>query len=233
MNTWEKLTDTCDSTSGTILEFNKRYESSILAWEKPKETIFIKYQYYDKEENHFVFDLYQKESVITIPYDYSFNNEKLYIPKIKKGFYYSDLNFLNRPIAYIAHNPLRQWIRGITSCNYTLLNFTNYLQSGYWVSSPFSRTIYPILKQQKTQYNITLDVFNQCTKNNHVILNTDFLLTQNVNDLEGFSVFYHKYLVGTFITPTKFKINNTLFLQEFLEEKENWNFTFSIIYPND
>lgn len=231
MNIWEKLTDTQDNKKNTISEFVKRYEASILAWEKPSETIFIQFQYYNSDDDTFIFNTENLESTIIFPHDYSFINEKLYIPKIKKGFYYSNLENLNKPIAYIAHNPQRQWIRGIVEWNYTLVNFTQYLKFQEWLKLYFLKTIFTILKQQKAHYIIPHDVFEYCKQNNHVILNNDFLLTQNVNDVMGYSLFYHKYLVGTFIKPTSFKIENTLFLQEFLEAKETWNFDFSIIYP--
>lgn len=234
MNIWEKLTDTQGNTTETIKEFNKRYEGSILTWQRPDlSLIFLCYSYYDQDSNKFVFSKEGTDITISLKYDYPFKDENLFVTKIKKGFYYSDLDRLHQPIVYFTHVPQRQWIRGITSHNNKILDFTYFLNYTEERNYKFTKTIYNILRQQYTEYIIPKDVFSYCEKNNHVILNNDFLLTQNCKDLIGYSLFYHKYLVGTFITPTTFKVENTLFLQEFLEARETWPFTFSIEYPND
>lgn len=234
MNIWEKLTDTQGNTTDTIREFNKRYEGSILTWQRADLSLtFLYYSYYDQDSNRFIFSKEGVDDAVYLKYDYPFKDENLFVTKIKKGFYYSDLSRLPQPIVYFTHVPQRQWIRGITPHNIKLLDFTYYLINSEYKDYRFSKTIYNILRQQYTKYVIPIDVFSYCEKNNHVILNNDFLLTQNCKSLTGYSLFYHKYLVGTFVTPTTFKVENTLFLQEFLEAKETWPFTFSIEYQND
>lgn len=234
MNIWEKLTDTQNNKPETIKEFNKRYEGSILTWQRTDLSLtFLYYSYYDQDSNKFIFSKEGGDDTVSLKYDYPFKDENLFVTKIKKGFYYSDLSRLPQPIVYFTHVPQRQWIRGITPHNIKLLDFTYYLIHSEYKDYRFSKTIYNILRQQYTKYVIPTDVFSYCEKNNHVILNNDFLLTQNCKSLTGYSLFYHKYLVGTFVTPTTFKVENTLFLQEFLEAKETWPFTFSIEYPND
>ena len=56
MNIWEKLTDTQGNPTETIKEFNKRYEGSILTWQRADLSLtFLYYSYYDQDSNRFIF----------------------------------------------------------------------------------------------------------------------------------------------------------------------------------
>ena len=41
-------------------------------------------------------------------------------------------------------------------------------------------------------------IFKTCLDKNFTIINTNFLLTKSICSPEGFSLFYHKYLLGNF-----------------------------------
>lgn len=231
MNIWEKLTNTLNHKSETIKEFNRRYHDTILGVrdEETKICQFLKYRYYNEDNDKHLF--YDQEGLNRfIPHEdiSSFLYKKtIFIPRIEKGFFNS---YQNR-ILYITKTPTRQWRRGICEDNYKILNFSNCLNTGTNYKTVFYPDIYNILDQQYNNSNIIkkdFGMFEICEVQKHYRISKDFLLTQDVIYPEGYSLFFHKYLIGHFKKPNDLEVCTNIFFQEVLEELSTWDFKVKI-----
>lgn len=238
MNIWEKLTNTSNNKSETIKEFNRRYQDTILGIrnEETKKCKFLKYKYYNTDNNNHLFYTNSEASVYILHEDVSFTsfNKTIFIPKIEKGFYNS---FQNR-IVYITKTPKRQWRRGVCEDNYKILNFSSCLNTGTNYKTVFYPDIFYILEQQYNNNNIKetkrdLNIFEICETFKHHRISKDFLLTQNIIHPEGYSLFFHKYLVGHFKKPNELEICTNIFFQEILEEISTWNFRVNLKFKEE
>ena len=227
MNIWEKLTDTYDNKTETIREFSKRYENTYLAYHFENKIEYLNYKYFSTENNTFVFET-SYLNTIELDFDNLLKDYTIKIPKIEKGFYYTNYKMKPNFICYISRYPKRQWLRGVHEYNYKFMNFSSILKLEPTGISQTNKIILAALKQQNNKHQITNQIFKFCDQDKEYIINNNFLLTLNVKEPEGYSLFFHKFLIGTFKTESLFVVENSLFLQEFLEEKETWDLNFKM-----
>ena len=218
MNIWEKLTD----TSGIVninKEFEKRYFGTFLEWTKTSGEIVYTY-IYDKEETTYYFRL--KEGTI-VKFDICEDNPILNTINLKKGFYSTH----DDKIYYISQIPKRQWKRSLYIDNYKTNNFFDYFV--LLEHFPNRRTMFFSFLENKPIDIVDTKIFKTCLDKNFTIINTNFLLTKSICSPEGFSLFYHKYLLGNFNAEGNiFVLKDSPFIQEFIEESNKWCFNFNI-----
>lgn len=218
MNIWEKLTD----TSGIVninKEFEKRYFGTFLEWTKTSGEIVYTY-IYDKDETTYHFRL--KEGTI-VKFDICEDNPILNTINLKKGFY----STRDDKIYYISQIPKRQWKRSLYIDNYKTNNFFDYFV--FLDNFSNKRTMFFSFLENKPIDIVDTKIFKTCLDKNFTIINTNFLLTKSICSPEGFSLFYHKYLLGNFNAEGNiFVLKDSPFIQEFIEESNKWCFNFNI-----
>lgn len=233
MNIWEKLTNTHDNKVETLKEFNRRFYNTVLGFKdnKTNQYEFLRYKHYNEDLKTQQF-LDPNEQTISIPYEEISPQKIIFIPRLEKGFYKTKEN----KIIYVTKRSIRQWRRGICEDNYKLLNFSLCLTTGTNYKTVFYPDIYTILNlhyNNTTNIEKDLSLFKTCDVYRHCVINKDFLLTHSILLPEGYSLFFHKYLVGHFKTPTELTINSNIFFQEILEEIATWNFKINLKFKDN
>ena len=223
MNIWEKLTDT-SGIPNINREFDKRYFGTFL--KHKKESGEIEYLYvYDKENDTYYF---KNKKGLTFTYNICENNPEFFTVALKKGFYSNKLN----KVFYVSLLPKRQWKRSLYIDNYKIKNFFNYFIFTDTIIN--KRACFFSFLENEPILNVDKTIFQSCIDNNFTLINSDFLLTKSICFPEGFSLFYHKYLIGNFNEKgTIFWLEKSPFIQEFIEESNKWKFNFQLKHYND
>lgn len=223
MNIWEHLTD-INGVTNINKEFEKRYFDTFLGYkEKSGDT---KYFYvYDKEDETYHFR--DKEGNI-LKFDIKEDNPEFFPVGLKKGFYATRQN----KIFYVSLLPKRQWKRSLYIDNYRTVDFFNYFT--YIETTLNKRAAFFSFLENKPITHVDKTIFQICLDKNTTLINHNFLLTKSICFPEGFSLFYHKYLIGNFNEKgTIFWLEKSPFIQEFIEESNKWKFNFQLKHYND
>ena len=223
MNIWENLTD-AEGILNINKEFDKRYFGTFLGYKKTSEEIEYFYVY-DKDEETYHFR--NKEGLIH-KFNINEDNPEFFPVGLKRGFYSTK----NNRVYYVSLLPKRQWKRSLFIDNYRVIDFFNYFT---FVDNPLNkRTAFFSFLENKPISVVDKNIFQSCLDKHFTLINTNFLLIKSVSLPKGFSLFYHKYLIGNFDeTGTIFWLLKSPFIQEFIEESEKWSLTFKIKHYND
>jgi len=165
-----------------------------------KANKFIKVKHSKSNRNSY------KDDIVFVKY--------ITIPTVKQGLYNT-----SHGVHYVAHNPYRQYRKGLCSDRLSCVSLRDFLL-GAFPDNNYSRVIYDVLQNQQKTLPIG-DALREASCVGMAAINQDYAITLSTENADGFDLYYRIYRVGS-IDKNTIRVDNKLFLQEIYDTKREW-----------